>query len=68
MAEFVERKLQLAAVALAKEVNYAQAAQNRDLTKVGRVFRAGIDVLRFDRFDIETVIRDRITYRSAPRN
>jgi len=68
MAEFVERKLQLAAVALAKEVNYAQAAQNRDLTKVGRVFRAGIDVLRFDRFDIETVIRDRITYRSAPSN
>ena len=68
MAEFVERKLQLAAVALAKELNYAQAAQNRDLTKVGRVFRAGIDVLRFDRFDIETVIRDRITYRSAPRN
>ena len=61
MAEFVERKLQLAAVALAKEVNYAQAAQNRDLTKVGRVFRAGIDVLRFDRFSIETVIRDRIT-------
>lgn len=34
---------------------------DRDLTKVGRVFRAGIDVLRFDRFSIETVIRDRIT-------
>lgn len=32
---------------------------DRDLTKVGKVFRAGIDVLRFDRFSIERVIRER---------
>jgi DNA-binding transcriptional LysR family regulator len=31
MAEFVERKLQLAAVALATELNYAQAARKLDI-------------------------------------
>lgn len=38
---------------------------DRDLTKLGRIFRSEIDALRYDRFIVETMIRESVDTKDA---